>query len=152
MDNFNFKLRPYKKENYQFVYDLKKTVYQKYVEMNWGKWNEEFQIKLFDSFIQDYGKEIQIIVANGVEIGFFHGNITKAGDYELGNICILPKYQNKGFGSRVLKDIIKNNKTKDIYLKFFKQNPVVKLYTRLGFEIIEELEYHFRMVLRSRKK
>ena len=33
----------------------------------------------------------------------------------------------------------------DIYLKVFKTNPVINLYKRLGFEIIEDLENHFKM-------
>lgn len=39
-----------------------------------------------------------------------------------------------------------------MYLRYFKQNPVVKLYERLGFEVIEELPYHFKMVLKAKNK
>ena len=37
MKDFKYTLRPYTKEDYEFVYDTKKNAYQKYVEANWGE-------------------------------------------------------------------------------------------------------------------
>ena len=60
----NLELKPYKngnKEQIKFIYDLKKEVYQKYVENIYGEWNEEIQKKLFDKFMKENLNNIELI-------------------------------------------------------------------------------------------
>ena len=60
----NLELKPYKngnQEQIKFIYDLKKKVYQKYVEEIYGEWNEEIQKKLFDKFMKENSKNIELI-------------------------------------------------------------------------------------------
>ena len=151
MQKIKYSLRDYKYKDQEFVYQTKKDVYKKYVEANWGEWNEEAQREMFKNFITAYGDDIKIIVVGSDRIGFYHGNDDDKGNYELGNICIIPEYQGKGIGTKVLKEILAEHNHQDIYLRFFKQNPVVKLYERLGFEMDEELEFHYKMCLKSKK-
>jgi len=138
----DIKTRDYKNSDYQFIYDVKKEVYQKYVELNWGEWNEEKQQKFFDEFINVYKDDIKIIVFDGIDIGFYHCKQIDQDNFEIVNICIRKEYQGKGIGSKILKSIIKDHKNQNIVLQCFKQNPVVNLYLRLGFGhsliIIEE--------------
>ena len=145
----NYTTTPYANDDYQFVYNVKKIVYQTYVEQNWGEWNEKKQQEYFAEFIQNNAKHIKIISNNHEKIGFFHGSIDNNGDYELGNICILPAYQGKGLGTKILKDIIDKHKDQNIYLQYFKQNPVERLYTRLGFKKINETNFHIQMELKN---
>ena len=145
-----FDLRPYNSSDYDFVYNVKKIVYKTYVEMNWDEWNEEEQRELFKSFIDGTKNEIKIIVIDGTMAGFFHGHDIDLNNYEIGNICLLPVFQGNGIGTRILKSLIETHKNQDIYLRFFKQNPVVSLYKRLGFEICEELPHHYKMVLKQK--
>ncbi len=56
------KLIPYRDEDYEFVYEVKKNAYRKYVEKNWGSWNEEEQRKYFDNFITDVKNNAFIIM------------------------------------------------------------------------------------------
>lgn len=149
MEEFKYTLRPYTDNDYDFVYDTKKVVYQKYVEKIWG-WDEEKQREMFVNFIDNYGKDILIVMEEDRRIGFYHGEDLENNGFEIGNICIVPECQSRGIGTRILKDILQANKDKDIYLQYFKQNPVVKLYERLGFEMLEELPNHFKMVLRTK--
>jgi len=145
-----YEFRPYTKNDYEFVYDTKKTAYKIYVELNWGKWDEEAQREMFVKFIETYGKDIKIIMFEGKTAGFYHGENLPNNAYEIGNICIIPECQGKGLGTRILKDVLAEHKYQDIYLRYFKQNPVVKLYERLGFQMLEELPYHNRMVLKTK--
>ena len=108
--------------------------------------------EIFKNFIESYGHDIKIIMMNNERIGFYHGNEDDNGNYELGNICIIPEYQGKGIGTKILKDILAEHDHQDVYLRYFKQNPVVKLYERLGFEMVEELEFHYKMCLKSKNK
>ncbi len=45
----------------QFIYDLKKEVYQSYVEKLYGEWNEEIQKKLFSKFMKENSNNIELI-------------------------------------------------------------------------------------------
>lgn len=60
----NLDLKPHKNGNQdeiQFIYNLKKEVYQKYVEKYFKEWNEENQKKLFERFMKKNSKNIELI-------------------------------------------------------------------------------------------
>lgn len=142
----NYKLIKYTNDFYEFVYEVKKNAYIKYVEQIWGPWNEEDQRKYFENFINTYKDSSYIIELNGEHIGFYNDELLEDNTYEIGNICIIPSYQGKGIGTQILKDILDKNKDKDIIIQYFKQNPVGKLYERLGFKPYKEKDYHYVMI------
>lgn len=74
------------------------------------------------------------------------------GSYEIGNICIIPEYQGRGIGTQVLKDIIELHKNQDLHIQYFKQNPVGKLYEKLGFVPDGETEFHYQMIKPKQKE
>lgn len=147
MTNHTFK--QYDPEDHNFIYQTKKIVYQKYVEQNWGEWVEEKQQEMFINFINAYKNDIRIILVDDEKIGFWHGNNIDKNNFELGNICILPKFQDKGIGTKIMQQILENHKTQNIHLQCFKQNPVERLYKRLGFEKTDETEFHIKMILKK---
>lgn len=142
----NINLIKYTDEFYEFVYEVKKNAYIKYVEQIWGPWNEEDQRKYFDNFINTYKENSYIIELNGEYIGFYNDELLEDNTYEIGNICIIPKHQGKGIGTKLLKEILSKNKDKDIKIQYFKQNPVGELYKRLGFIPTGETNYHYQMI------
>ena len=87
-----------------------------------------------------------IIVDGNKKIGFYNGEILDNGNYEIGNICIIPAYQCKGIGTKILKEKLEENKDRDIEIQYFKQNPVRSLYERLGFVKSGETQFHFQMI------
>lgn len=146
--NTSFKLVPYKDSDYEFIFNTKKTCYKKYVEENFGEWNDKFQYEMLDKFLNESKKYLKIIVVDGNQAGFTNGRIIDKYNYEQGNICILPEYQNRGIGSSILKDAINKNKSRSIVLRVFKQNPAQQLYKRLGFEIFDETKAHYKMIFK----
>ena len=142
----SIKLVPYTKNDYDFVYEVKKNAYQKYVEECWGSWIEEDQRKYFENFITNVKNNTFIIMNKDEKIGFYNGELLENGNYEIGNICIISKYQCKGIGTKVLKDKLEENKNRDIEIQYFKQNPVGKLYKRLGFIPNGETQFHYQMI------
>ena len=144
-------LVPYTEDDYEFVYEVKKNAYKKYVEDCWGEWIEKVQRKFFDNFIETVRSNAYIIMLGDKKIGFYNGDILNNGNYEVGNICIIPEYQGQGIGSKILKDILEENKNKNIEIQYFKQNPVGKLYKELGFIPNGETEYHYQMIKKLRK-
>lgn len=141
-----YKLRKYINSDYEFVYQVKKDAYIKYVEEIWGAWQEERQREYFDSFITKYGNELYIIEIDGKKVGIYNGEILEDNSYEIGNICLIREYQNYGYGSQILKDILVDNKDRVIRIQCFKSNPVKRLYLRLGFEFVEENDTHYKMI------
>ena len=145
----NLELKPYKngnQEEIKFIYNLKKEVYQEYVEKIYGEWNEENQKKLFNKFMKENSKNIELIYLKDKLVGFYNGKLKDDKSYEIDNICIMPEYQNRGIGTAVLKEILFENKDKEIILQCFKENPASKLYERMGFKKIEENETHYIMI------
>lgn len=145
MNHQKYNLRYITENDYEFIYQVKKDSYKKYVEICFGSWNEEQQKEYFKRFIETYKEGAFIITLDGKDIGFYNGCRTE-NQYEIGNICIIPEYQNRGIGTEILKDILYENRDLEITLQYFKQNPVGRLYERLGFKRIGETQYHYRMV------
>lgn len=139
-------LRKYTESDYEFVYEVKKTAYKKYVEECWRKWNEQEQQEYFRKFINQVKENAYIIKYENKDIGFYNGEILENGRYEIGNICIIPEYQGKGIGTKILNYIIEKYSNNDIELQYFKQNPVEKLYKRIGFQKVGETDFHYQMV------
>ena len=146
MNNDEVKLIPYIDDDYEFVYEVKKNAYKKYVEECWGSWIEEDQRKYFKTFIETVKNNAYIIMFKDKKIGFYNSEILENGNYEIGNICIIPEYQRNGIGSKILKEKIEENKDRNIEIQYFKQNPVGKLYERLGFIPSGETKFHYQMI------
>lgn len=120
----NLEIRPYKNGNQdeiQFIYNLKKEVYQKYVENIYGEWNEENQKKLFNKFMKENSKNIELIYLKDEKVGFYNGKDRDDNTFEICNICIKPEYQNKRIETAVLEEILFENKGKEIINKMEKQ-------------------------------
>jgi len=145
MNNQKYGLRCITENDYDFIYQVKKDAYKKYVEICFGRWDEEQQREYFKKFIETYKEGAFIITFDGKDIGFYNG-CTVDNKYEIGNICIIPEYQNRGIGTDILKDVLFDNLDKEITIQYFKQNPVGKLYERLGFKFIGETQFHYQMI------
>ena len=62
----------------------------------------------------------------------------------LDELYIEENYRNKGIGSDIIKNIIKENDI--IYLWVYKKNvKAISLYKRLGFNVIEETQFRYHM-------
>ena len=142
----NYNLVPITEKDYEFVYELKKNAYKEYVEVNWGTWDEGAQREYFKKFIEAYKDNTCLIEVGEKVIGFYNDEFLENGDYEVGNICIIPEYQGKGIGTKILKDVMQHYADKNIHIQCFKQNPVGKLYERLGFVANGETKTHYQMI------
>lgn len=143
----NYTLRTITNDDYWLIYDLKKNAYKKYVEANWEIWDEEDQKEYFKNFFETYKENTYIVQYDNKDIGFYNDYFKENGNYEIGNICIVPEYQGKGLGTKILKDMINKYQDYNIEIQYFKQNPVGNLYKRLGFIPNGETKYHYQMIL-----
>jgi ribosomal protein S18 acetylase RimI-like enzyme len=139
----NIELVPITIEDYQFGYIIKKITLREYVEKTWGDWNEEEQMVFYKKeFVID---NCFIIKNNNTNIGWLKIIETKE-TIDINQIFILPEYQGKGIGRKIIYDIIKNGKEshKTICLQVLKCNENAKrLYIKLGFKKYDETKTHF---------
>ena len=145
----NYILRKYENTDYEFVYEVKKNAYKKYVEQCWGKWNETDQKNRYKESMEKTFDRTYIIMFNDERIGFYQGQVVNERTYYIENICIIPEYQGKGIGTEILKSVINEYSNKNIEIQYFKQNPVGNLYKKLGFEPNGETEFHYQMIKRK---
>ena len=98
------------KEEIDFIYNIKKEDYNKYVEDNKTDMSEEIQTKLFERYIKGNAKNIKIITVKGEIVGFFEDKILKDNNFKTGKIFILKEYKNKGIETAISNEILLKNK------------------------------------------
>jgi ribosomal protein S18 acetylase RimI-like enzyme len=139
--------RQIKNEDFEFLWRLHNLALKKYVRKTWG-WDEDHQRRMFErDFNPNNG---QIIVVDSTNAGYLWVN-EKELEMFLVSIRLLPEYQNKGIGTKVIQNLIRQS-DKPIRLQVLKINPARKLYERLGFEIDSETETHFLMKKHAAQK
>jgi ribosomal protein S18 acetylase RimI-like enzyme len=132
--------RSIKIQDIEFLWNLNNLVMKDYVTQTWG-WDEDWQRQYFvKNFDKNNG---EILVFDNADIGFYRV-IEKQNETFLVSILILPEFQNKGIGTKLIQDLILL-KTKLIRLQVLKVNPAQNLYKRLGFKQVSETETHLIM-------
>ncbi len=131
-------------EDINFTFLVKKLSTKNLIDEIWG-WNEDFQIGYHNKNFSP--QKTKIIYIENVKIGFIV--IEKCQDRALiENIMLLPEYQNRGIGTKIILDLIENTeaKVKHVELQVLKKNVNAKrLYKKIGFVPYAETETHFKM-------
>ena len=83
MCNQKYDFRSVTENDYDFIYQVKKEAYQKYVEQYFGNWVEVQQREYFKTFIDACKEGTFIITLDGHDIGFYNGTALEDG-YEIG--------------------------------------------------------------------
>ena len=92
-------------------------------------------------------QHMQIILVNGAEVGMLQFS-TSDKELYFGYLPIFPEFQNRGIGSGVLRHVLEQGRLLNLPVKLqvLKQNPALRLYKRLGFEVTEETSTHHIML------
>lgn len=114
----NYILRKYENFDYEFVYEVKKNAYKKYVEQCWGKWDDIDQKNRFKESMEKTFDRTYIIMFNDEKIGFYQGQVVNERTYYIENICIIPEYQGKGIGTEILKSVLNKYSDKNIEIHY----------------------------------
>ncbi|MCG3180697.1 MAG: hypothetical protein BIFFINMI_03060 [Phycisphaerae bacterium] len=129
-------LRRATREDTEFVYDLRRTVYREHVVATWGEWDETWQRAHFAS--QFDAAIAQIILVNGVPVGVVETRHEPHRIF-LANICVAPGFQGRGIGSAIIRDLADDARDCGVPLELevLKVNhDARRLYERLGFVAI----------------
>lgn len=142
--DYNFE--NYKKEYFKTLYKMKKENFKWYVKKIYG-WDEKKQIEIYKNFINEHRKDMKIIKSNNKIIGVFTNYINENNESVISLFYIDKSYQGKGIGTKILKEQLefdKQNKRNTI-LQVYKENPAQFLYKKVGFEIYQETDTHYKM-------
>lgn len=76
---------------------------------------------------------------------------TEENDLHLIDIAVLAKFRNSGVGTTILKWLFAESRRSDLPIRFYveKNNRAFRLYERLGFRTIADLESHYQMQWRA---
>jgi len=124
----------------EFFFQARKEAFNDLITRVWGGWDEAFQRKTFAEEME--GLNPDVILYKNQPIGCYC--LKKQEDYyTFEAFFILPKYQNQGIGSFVLK---KSLETADkdglpVRIRHWNFNPAGALYTRMGFKVIGQQEF-----------
>jgi len=96
--------------------------------------------------VKECFNDSQIILVNDKPIGLLK-LATFSDRLHIRQFQITPKFQGKGIGSQVLKDVLKRavQKQLSISLNVLLKNPVKALYLRFGFVVVGENEFEYQM-------
>lgn len=138
-------LRPTTESDTEFARQVHHAAYHDVVVRQFGSWDEKMQD---DFFARSWKPEShQTIYFDGKPCGYY--SVEYKPDFIFAReLVILPEYQGKGIGSKILKGLIEESKRKHvpIRLQVFKENKAQHLYRRLGFKDAESADAHIQMV------
>ena len=135
--------RQIKIKDFEFLWQLHNAALKKYIAATWG-WDENWQRRNFqDNFKPNEG---EIICVDGKDAGFLWIS-EKESEIVLVSIRLLPAFQNRGVGTKLIKDLLDEARVenKTVRLQVLKVNPAKNLYEKFGFQVYAETETHFLM-------
>lgn len=136
MDEYG--LRPATSEDFEFVFQLNKVNMYHYVQELRG-WDDAFERA--DLRLGFRPGVDQIITLGDQDIGRLL--VVRHPDcVEIRHIEILPQYQRRGIGTRVILDVLQDAREQGlpVTLTVLNTNPARKLYERLGFREVETFD------------
>jgi GNAT superfamily N-acetyltransferase len=131
MNEHTLTLRDTVEADSELCFQIKKKSFGNYIEEIWG-WDEGVQRQLHEKDFEP-GK-FKIVQLDEIDIGLL-GVRVEGTSLWVGQIYILPLHQNRGYGTRLIRDVIAeaDRQGKTVKLQVLKTNPARKLYDRLGF-------------------
>ncbi|MAG35132.1 MAG: GNAT family N-acetyltransferase [Dehalococcoidia bacterium] len=138
-----YELRPATADDFHFIYQVKAATLKEYVTQIWG-WDEADQRARFGASFD--AAQWQVVQLDGRDIGVLCLERAKGGLF-LANIEILPPYQDRGIGTRIIEGILASARRDrlPVRLQVLKVNPARRLYERLGFGDTGATDTHYLM-------
>lgn len=123
-------------EDAPVIFSLCKALIDEYEDLSQIDYDKV--LKWVEKKIVDHIGDYTCVMSSDEKVGYFH---LEQGKYEaeLDDLYILPPYQGKGVGTKVLADCIARTDT-PIFLYVFRKNTgAIRLYRRMGFTVSQEV-------------
>ncbi len=139
----DWELRPATEADKEFLRELHRTTLREYVDQVFG-WDDDEQRAFFDERWDP--RPQQVIRVEGRDAGALHVEV-RDDEVFLANIGLLPEYQSRGIGSRVIQSVLDDARARGlpVSLSVLRPNPARRLYERLGFAVVEESPERFTL-------
>jgi ribosomal protein S18 acetylase RimI-like enzyme len=140
----NIVTRPADEGDLDLIYRTVRDALGPYVVQTWGTWDEIEQRRRFDEVTR--AADHAILEMDGEAVGCLCVKFSDDG-CNLIRLMILPEFQNRGIGGRVLGEILHEAKERGVSVKLrvLKVNPARRFYERYGFVVNGESEWHYLM-------
>lgn len=128
----DIQVRPATVADHAFLQRLNRQAYEELVTRQYGSWDEEFQQERFGKKLQT--AQFRIVLLDNQPVGAVSS--TEHDDHMfLNELLVLPGFQNRGIGSRVLAGELHHADLlgKPIRLHTLRANRAQELYRRHGF-------------------
>lgn len=138
-----YKLRPATMRESAFLYDLRAMTMKAQVEQIPG-WSPEMR----EAYYLDFDPKVhQIIVIDGKNAGAV-SVIDRGTEVYISNLHLLPEYQGRGLGTRILGDLMRQAASQGVPLtaQAFKRNTAsLKMLERLGYVVTGETDLRYQL-------
>lgn len=137
-------LRPATPDDCEFACTTTRDTMREYTLATWGKWSEEDVRQRSSENIAN--GTMCIIELDGKPIGI--QVVEREPDcIRLAQIFILPAYQGRGIGSKLIGQLLAEARSAGVPLRLrvLRVNPAFNLYLRMGFKVVEETPERYFM-------
>ncbi len=125
--------------------DLRRRAYRDLFVETWGGWDEERHVRHFHACLRR--GHISAIEVAGDRVGMIQ-TLTHAGHVEIAEIQVDPRFQGRGIGTIVLRDVLSSAGDESLAVRLSvgrRNQKAIHLYHRLGFELVERSATHYHM-------
>ncbi len=138
-------IQPACHSDYDWLYALNQEVYQDLIMLEFGYWDAEEELALFQNAWQS--QNISLIMVAKERVGMF---ILEEHDNHLwlAEIQITAQYQNRGIGAKVINQLLAKARLQKMPLRLrvlHANHRAYQLYQRLGFRNIDRAKHHHVM-------
>lgn len=143
----DFTLSPAARSDVKPIFLLNKEIIDKYENIT--KIDYPKVMKIVRNGIKEHIHEYQRIMCGNVLAGYLL--VERSEDKtELDDLFLYPEFQNKGIGTAIIQSITANSDNPVYLFVFIGNEGAVRLYKRLGFEIVETVkETRYRMAYKG---
>ena len=139
-----YDLRPGTDDDVEFAIELNRTSMLPYLH-ELPQWND--RIGRAEMERRWAGDPYQIIIVGETRAGMLALG-RRGGQVILKHIELMPEFRGKGIGAAIVQEVIEQARAEGlgVTLHVLKSNPAIRLYERLGFRIVEEVDTGWRGV------
>ena len=136
-----YQLAPVVPKDEAWLERLRRSVYQELFFATWGSWDEARHLRHCAECWERGG--ISSVEIDSVRVGMIQLFDDPDG-VEIGELQIQPSYQNRGIGTRLLRDTIdrRTSSAEDFLSVALKNDRAYRLYERLGFQKVAQNDTH----------
>lgn len=120
------------------IYQLSKQLIDDYENIEYI--NYEKVLSWIREKIQNHIKDYSVIFVDGTKAGYYRFCKNHDKKFEIDDLYILPQFQNKGIGSKVICQCCAEVDEPVMLYVFVKNHRAVSLYKRLGFEVLKNIK------------